>query len=150
MSQSLANILIHLVFSTKDRRPFIPPEHEPRLHQYISTVASDLQSPVIFINGMPDHVHLLFSLSRNMTISEFVSKIKANSSRWMKAVHHFDSPFAWQKGYGAFSIGESSRQVAIDYIANQKEHHKKMSFQEELLALLRKNKVAFDEKYLWD
>jgi putative transposase len=150
MAQSLANLLIHIIFSTKHRQPHIVPEFEHRLHQYITSVCHSLDSPVIYIGGMPDHIHILLSLSRTITVSELISKIKSNSSRWIKTIDPQCKDFSWQKGFGAFSLGESSRNNAIKYIANQKKHHATMSFQEEYLKLLMKYDVKFDEKYLWD
>lgn len=150
MAQSLSNILLHIVFSTKDRRPLIPLDLEPRLYQYISGICDNLGCPVIYIGGMSDHTHILLSLGRTIPVSELISKIKANSSRWVKSIDAVHSSFAWQGGYGAFSIGESSRQQAINYIANQKAHHTTITFQEEFLLLLNKYRISVDEKYLWD
>jgi len=150
MAQSLSNVLVHAVFSTRERRLLITSELEMRLQKYISTVCDDLGCPAIYMGGMPDHIHILVKLGRTISISDFISKIKANSSRWVKSVDPLHHSFEWQRGYGAFSVSESSRQKVIDYVANQKEHHKQVSFQEEFLLLLRRYNVPFNEKYLWD
>jgi len=148
MAQSLSNILIHLVFSTKDRIQLIKPEIEQRLYLYIKSLSTDLNCPILTIGGMPDHIHILLNLSRTISLSEYMTKIKANSSKWMKKESGCD--FSWQKGYGGFSLAQSTLDGAMNYIANQKEHHKKYSYQDELRLLLNKYKVHFDEKYLWE
>lgn len=139
--------MLHIIFSTKDRRPLISDNLEGRLHAYIATVCEDLGCPVILIGGMPDHVHIFLSLGRTIAVSELISKTKANSSRWAKAI---EPSFSWQSGYGVFSVSESARQPVINYIANQKSHHAKFSFQDEFRLLLAKYQVSFDEKYVWD
>lgn len=150
MSQSLSNILLHIVFSTKNREPLILDEIESRLHQYLQEICKDSGCPAIVSNGMADHIHILVSLSRTISASELVSKLKSNSSRWIKTIDKRYESFSWQTGYGIFSLGESNRQSAIQYILNQKDHHKTVSFKEEFKVLLEKYRVSFDEKYLWD
>jgi REP element-mobilizing transposase RayT len=149
MPQSLSRILIHLIFSTKGREPYIPPEIQPRLHAYLSGVAANLDSPSLRIGGVADHVHLLLALGRTVSIAEVVEEVKKASSRWMKAdggVNHF----SWQSGYGAFSIGESQVDTLVRYINNQERHHRTMSFQDEYRRLLERYGVPSDERYLWD
>jgi putative transposase len=150
MSQSLSNILIHIVFSTKERRPFIQPAIEQDLHHYITGICEAHDCPVYQIGGMEDHIHILISLSRTISLSKLIGEIKANSSKWIKGKGLNYQYFAWQSGYGVFSIGQSGFQPTVHYIAQQKEHHKKGSFQEEFLSMLKKYQVSFDEKYLWD
>ncbi len=147
---SYTNLKYHVVFSTKDRWPYLEPSVRERLYQYMVTVCEELGCPVIKIGGVEDHVHLLIALSRTMTISEFVQKLKAKSSRWVKQFGGNFEKFAWQCGYGAFSVSQSQMPKVVDYIANQEEHHRKQTFQNEFRALLRSHKIKFDEKYVWD
>jgi len=150
MTQTFSDVLLHIVFSTKNRQPFIHSGIENRLHQYIVAVCKDLDSPIIQIGGMPDHLHILLSLSRQITIGDLLSKIKSNSSRWVKTIDINSKSFQWQKGYGVFALGASSRETAIRYIANQKNHHKKFTFQTEFISLLKKYNIKYDETDLWD
>jgi putative transposase len=148
MSQSLAKVLIHLVFSTKNRQPLIPAEIEPALHAYIAGTFEELQCTAILVGGTSDHIHALFALSKSAALKDVVQQVKQGSSVWMKDKGHRD--FYWQSGYGAFSIGESGVAALKTYIRDQKKHHRKLSFQDELRALLRKYNIPFDERYLWD
>ena len=150
MSQSLSKILVHLVFSTKHRAPLILPEFEDKLHGYMVGILKELDSPLIQIGGTSDHVHLLFNLSKNRALTEVIQEVKGSSSKWIRSQPHCPSEFFWQGGYGAFSIGQSNFDDVREYIANQKEHHKKRSFQDELRLLLSKYGVEFDERYIWD
>ncbi|MCW8129291.1 MAG: transposase [Planctomycetota bacterium] len=148
MGQSLANVMVHLVFSTKNRAATIHADMEAPLHRYMSGIARNLESPALSVGGMADHVHLLCVLSKNLAIAELVLKLKRESSVWAKKQGVAD--FYWQGGYGAFSIGASGRAQAVAYIRNQKKHHQKLSFQEEFRAILAKYRVAYDERYVWD
>ena len=150
MSQSLSDILIHVVFSTKERRPMIRPEIEEELYRYISALCRDAKSPVIRIGGVADHLHILLSLARTISASDLIVSIKANSSRWIKTKGEFYRIFSWQNGYGAFSVSQSMRARVVNYIAQQKEHHQKISFKEEFLMMLQKANIEFDERFLWD
>jgi len=150
MSQSLANILIHIIFSTKKRKPFIQPEIIQDLHQYMGGISRHLKTPVHEIGGIEDHVHLLISLPRTLTLSKFIEEIKKGSSKWMKTNGEQYNQFAWQNGYGAFSIGQSKFDILRKYIQNQHDHHKKISFQNEFRYFLNKYHIEFDEKYVWD
>jgi putative transposase len=150
MAQSLANVLVHLVFSTKNRRPLIRPEVEHELHPYLAAVCREMGCPALDVGGTEDHVHILFSLSRTVTLSKLDEEVKKRSSKWIKTKAEGYADFAWQAGYGAFSIGQSGVAGVKQYIAEQKEHHRKVSFQEELRALLRRYQVEFDERYLWE
>lgn len=149
MPQSLANVLVHLVFSTKHREPLIGRETRPRLHAYMAGILDNLKCPPLQIGGVEDHVHILCTLSRTITIAELVEEVKKGSSRWIK-VEGGAPGFVWQAGYGAFSIGESQADTVIRYIQNQEEHHRKMTFQEEYRRLLDRYRVAYDERYVWD
>lgn len=148
MPQSLSRVLIHLVFSTKNREPIIAPGIRPRLHGYIVGILDQLKSPSIQTGGVADHVHILFALGRTTTQAEIVEEVKKNSSKWMKADGGVPG-FSWQAGYGAFSIGESQVETAVRYIQNQEEHHRKVTFQEEYRKFLERYKISYDEKYVW-
>jgi REP element-mobilizing transposase RayT len=148
--QSLSSILIHLVFSTKHREPFITTEIEPELHPYLATVFRECGSPAITIGGDKDHIHALFTLSRTWAVADVVEEVKKRSSKWIKTKGSRFSQFQWQAGYGAFSIGQSNVAALKKYIAMQKEHHRRRTFQQEYLDLLRKYNVEYDERYVWD
>ena len=149
MSQSLSNILVHIIFSTKERRPFILPEISETLYNYIAAIARSFESHVHEIGGIEDHLHLLLTLPRTIPLSKLVEEIKKNSSKWIKTKGSFYSDFSWQNGYGAFSIGQSNFEAVQKYIQNQKEHHKKVSFQDEYRNFLKNYKISYDEKYVW-
>ena len=150
MSQSLANNLIHLVFSTKHREPWLANAVRPALHAYLSTVFKNLQCPVLILNSVEDHIHIFFSLHRTVALSSVVENAKTSSSKWLKTQAADLSSFSWQGGYGAFSVSESNVATVKQYIACQEEHHRKISCQDELRAFLVKHKMEFDERYLWD
>ncbi len=150
MPQSLANILVHLVFSTKDRRPLIDEGISDELHRYLSTACKTCGCPALRVGGTADHVHILFSLSRTTTVADVVQTVKADSSKWAKTKGRKYEQFAWQAGYGAFSISQSQVNRLTRYIAEQVKHHTTGTFQDEFRALLRKYEVEYDERYVWD
>lgn len=150
MPQSLSFVLVHLVFSTKNRDPFIRPEDEPRLYSYLGGIARDCRSPAYTVGGTEDHVHLLCNLSRTLTVANLLEELKSRSSKWVKTLAGSYNDFHWQHGYGAFSIGHSQENVLRAYIAAQKEHHRKRTFQDEFRELLDKYEVDYDERYVWD
>ena len=151
MPQSLANIIIHLVFSTKDRNELIVGHLEKSLYAYMRGIADNIKSPILEIGGMPDHLHMLFQLPRTLTLSEAVQQLKIGSSRFVKEKEADKaSGFARQRGYGAFSVSPSQKNQVIKYIRMQKEHHQKCSFQDEYRALIAKHEMALDERYVWD
>ena len=149
MPQSLSQVMIHLVFSTKNREPFINQTIQDRLHGYILGILSQMKCPSIQTGGVADHVHILFVLGRTTTQAEVVEEVKKSLSKWMKADGGVPN-FSWQKGYGVFPVSESHREKVIDYIKNQEEHHRTITFQEEYRKLLEKYRIPFDEKYVWD
>ena len=149
MPQSLSQVMIHLVFSTKNREPFINQTIQDRLHGYILGILGQMKCPSIQTGGVADHVHILFVLGRTTTQAEVVEEVKKSSSKWMKADGGVPN-FSWQNGYGVFSVSESHREKVIDYIKNQEEHHRTITFQEEYRKLLEKYRIPFDEKYVWD
>ena len=150
MAQSLADVILHFVFSTKGRIPWIRSDIEEELYQYISGICRNLDSPVIKINGVKDHIHVLLQLGKTMPISKLISEIKSNSSRWIKTKGDHYRDFAWQGGYGVFSLSRPSLEGAKKYLSSQKEHHTKVSFKEEFLEMLKRAQISYDEKYLWD
>ncbi len=149
MSQSLARILIHVVFSTKNREALITDTIQPNGFAYMATVGRDLGCEVFRVGGMPDHVHLAVGLSRTICVADFVKKVKQTASVWMKE-NGGSSRFEWQAGYGAFSIGESQLSTLTRYIDNQADHHRVRTFQDEYRTMLAKYGVQADERYLWD
>ena len=149
MPQSFASIHLHIIFSTKDRAPMIDPDLAPRLFDYIGGIVRERGCKLIEAGGMPDHVHLLVSVNREVTVSGLVRDIKANSSAWVHEIFP-GRLFAWQSGYGSFSVSQSLLPSAQAYIQNQTKHHATMSFQDQFLQLLRKHQIEFDERYVWD
>jgi Transposase and inactivated derivatives len=147
MPQSLVKILVHIVFSTKDRIDLIPVQLEDELYRYIHGIIENKGARLIIAGGISNHIHLLVSLGR-MDVSELIGDIKRSSSVWMK--DKGVRKFYWQKGYGAFSIGQSQVAEVSRYIRNQKEHHSKQSYQDEFRALCNKYEVEIDERFVWD
>jgi putative transposase len=148
MPQSLSLIVIHVIFSTKDRRPVLGAEILPELFAYLATVARTTGCECYRIGGVADHVHLAIRLSRTKSVAEIVEELKGASSRWLKTKGVSD--FAWQRGYAAFSVGPADLSALVEYISDQEEHHRKRSFQDEFRALLKRYGVEFDERYVWD
>ncbi|MEO7098524.1 MAG: IS200/IS605 family transposase [Luteolibacter sp.] len=150
MSQSLARILLHIVFSTKDREPRLDAAIRPGVFAYLAEVGRDMGCEVYRVGGMPDHVHLAIQLPRTVTVSDFVRKVKATSSAWIKKQNPSHAGFSWQAGYGVFSLGASQLQVLTRYIDRQEEHHRARGFKEEYREFLAKYGVEYDERYVWD
>ena len=150
MPQSLSSVLIHLIFSTKNREPFITPSIEPELFPYMAKIFRELKSPSLAINEMPDHVHVLFSLARVITIADILEEVKTETSKWIKTKGPEFRNFHWQRGYGAFSIGQSQVEEVKRYIHNQKEHHRRVTFREEYRQFLKAYGIEYDERYVWD
>lgn len=154
MAQSLSQLYTHIVFHINfNYNVKIPEELQSRLHAYLATTCKNQKSPSIIVGGVEDHIHILCRLSKNIAPSKFLEELKTDSSKWIKnQSKEFDlilSKFSWQKGYGIFSVSSSQVKNVKKYISNQSEHHKKMSFKEEYLLLLKKYNVEYDEKYLW-
>ena len=146
MSQTLTRLLVHAVWSTKLRRELITPDIQPDLFTYIGGICRNLECPLIEIGGVEDHIHVLFNLSKNLALAEAIMHIKKDSSKWIKPRVR---GFGWQDGYGGFTIGASQVPAVRRYIKTQRQHHTRMSFQDELLALLRRYKVDYDPRYIW-
>jgi REP element-mobilizing transposase RayT len=151
MSQSLAQVYLHLVFSTKERRPFL---HDPAIrdeaHKYLGGTCNNLDCPVLRVGGIADHVHILCRLGRTCSIGDLVKELKRVSSQWLKSKAPDLSDFYWQNGYGAFSISPGHLEALRIYIANQEEHHRTVTFQDEFRRLLTKYGLEWDERYVWD
>ena len=150
MPQSLSAVLVHLVFSTKNREPFITPDIESELHPYMATVFREYNSPSLTIGGTTDHLHALFTLGRSVAIADIVEEVKTSSSKWIKTKGREYRNFHWQRGYGAFSIGQSNVTALKRYIRNQKAHHRRVTFQDEYRNFLNRYEIDFDERYVWD
>jgi REP element-mobilizing transposase RayT len=140
-------ILIHVVFSTKNREPMIPEDIEHDLHAYIGGICRNLDCVLMSAGGVPDHTHLLVNLSKALSLSDLMLNVKRDSSAWLNA--RLDSEFRWQEGYAGLSIGRSQLESVRRYLANQKEHHRQVTFKEELVELLRRYEIEFDERYIW-
>ena len=149
MAQTLTSLLVHIVFSTKHRQPLIYAEIESNLFAYMGGILRNNNSRLITAGGTEDHVHLLVSQSKIIALSELVMDVKKDSSSWLKTQGRGFRNFHWQDGYGGFSVGVSEVPRLTQYIANQKEHHRKVTFQEELLQFLKEYEIEYDERYLW-
>jgi len=150
MPQSLARLHIHLVFSTKNREDLITDTIRAPLHAYMATVLQNLGCHPVIINSVSDHVHILLDLARTVTVSQAAEDVKKSSSKWIKTQGASFGGFAWQSGYGAFAVSESNRAAVHKYIANQEEHHRRRTFQDEYREFLVRHHISFDEKYVWD
>ena len=150
MPQSLSLVVVHLIFSTKERRPFLNTEMGASAHAYLSAVARNIGCECYRAGGEEDHVHLAIRLSRTITIADLVENLKTASSKWAKTQSTDLKDFSWQRGYGCFSISPMDLDALIDYIDRQQEHHKKRTFQEEFRMFLEKYGVEYDEAYVWD
>jgi len=150
MPQSLSAVYVHLVFSTKERRPFLRDETiRAALHSYLGGISKQLECPPIIVGGADDHVHLLARFGRKITQAEWVKELKRVSNLWLKKEHPIQG-FEWQGGYADFSVSESNIEQVRRYIAQQPEHHKKINFQDELRLLLKRHRVEWDERYIWE
>jgi putative transposase len=150
MSQSLAQVLVHLVFSTKGREPWIEDEFRDELHAYTGGIVENHRDTLLKAGSVRDHIHLLLAHPRTIAPADLVKEIKIGSAKWVKAQGTRFGHFQWQSGYGLFSISPSHRPALEDYLGNQAEHHRLTSFQEEYRRLLEKYQIAFDERYVWD
>ena len=148
MSQSFTNLLYHIIFSTKDRRPLITLDYQPRLYDYIGGILRNTGGISLGINGVEDHVHVLAKLRPDKALSDVLRELKANASGWMHDVFPRLSDFSWQRGYGAFTVSQSNLQQVQRYLANQKEHHQEVSFRDEFITFLKANEIEFDERYV--
>jgi REP element-mobilizing transposase RayT len=151
VSQSLVQIYVHLVFSTKNRQPFLRDERfRDRLHAYLAGICNNHESPALKIGGVEDHVHIVARLGKTIDIAALIRELKRDSSKWIKAESPNLADFAWQSGYGAFSVSPSHVDPLVKYVANQVEHHRRETFQDEFRRLCAKYGVPIDERYVWD
>jgi putative transposase len=150
MPQSLSLVIIHVIFSTKERRPFLVSDNRPKLHAYMATVARNSDCEAYCVGGVADHVHLAIRLSRTISIAKLVETLKTASSKWLKVQSPDLAAFSWQRGYGCFSVAPSDLKAIKDYIDSQEEHHKNRTFQDEFRMFLNKYGVDYDEAYVWD
>ena len=150
MPQSLSRVIVHGIFSTKDRVPNLNPEIHPELFAYLAAILNSEGHEVIKVGGHIDHVHALFGLSRTMTIADTIQVVKTSSSKWIKTKGLSYQGFAWQHGYAAFGVSESNVDAAVRYISNQDIHHVGHSYQDEFRALMKKHGIDIDEMYVWD
>jgi putative transposase len=149
MAKSYTNLLYHMVFSTRERRPLITPERRERLYEYLGGAVRGEGGISLAIGGIEDHLHLLAKLRPDKALSDLLRVLKANSSGWMHDVFPDARDFFWQNGYGAFTVSASQVPAVSSYIANQERHHKKRSFRDEFIQMLHVNQIELDEKYLW-
>ena len=150
MSQSLSKIILHNVFSTKHRAPLIPYSLKDELYAYLTIASQSLGSYVHKIGGTSDHIHICCTLPRTVTVSTLLENFKSSSSRWMKTKGKHLSNFAWQNGYASFSVNPYHFDGLLQYIENQEQHHRKACYKEEVVGLLKRHSVEYDERYLWN
>jgi REP element-mobilizing transposase RayT len=150
LGQTLTCLHYHLVFSTKSRLPQISPDLCARLYDYMGGITKGERGLLFSAGGTEDHVHLLVSLPAQPSLADFLRLIKTNSSKWVHGTFEQHRAFAWQTGYGAFSVSRSNDEDVRRYITTQAEHHRRMSFQEEFIEFLRRHEITFDERYIWE
>ncbi len=149
MPHSYVNLLYHIVFSTKERQPLIKESYQTRLYEYLGGTIRGLGGAALEINGIEDHVHVLAKLRQDKAVSDVLRDLKANASGWLHDVFPELKQFAWQNGYGAFTVSAGQIETVRRYIANQKAHHQQQSFEDEFVQLLKMHEVEYDERYLW-
>jgi putative transposase len=149
MAGTYTNLLYHVVFSTKERRQFITPAIEAELYAYIGGIIRNQKGTLLEINGVSDHIHLLAKFKPSLAVSDMIRDIKANSSKWLNDEKSKLRKFGWQDGFAAFTVSESQVDRIGGYIRNQKKRHQRMSFKEELIAILQRNRIEYDERYVW-
>jgi REP element-mobilizing transposase RayT len=150
MPQSLSKVILHIVFSTKNREPWLDSDVRPRMHAYVATICRDLGADFVHVGGIADHVHILTTLPRTASPAQLIEQIKKASSKWIKTLDSGYRGFFWQRGYGAFSVSPSQLDAVLQYVDAQQEHHRTRTFQEEYRELLRRHGIDFDERYIWD
>ena len=150
MPQSLSLVIVHVIFSTKDRHPTLDATLRPKLHTYLATVARNTGCECHRAGGVADHVHLALRLARTVTIADLVGELKTASSKWVKTQAPALADFAWQRGYACFSVGPTDLPALEAYIDDQEKHHQARTFQEEFRTFLKKYGVKYDEAYVWD
>ena len=147
MGHTLTNVLVHVVFTTKNREKSLSAVVRKRLHAYLAQVIVDEGGRTLIVNGGLEHVHILLRLPAKLALSSLIGKAKSNSSRWLR--RGLLPGFSWQEGYAAFSVSQSQRDAVFRYVAAQEERHRRQDFEAELLSLLKRNELEYDERYLW-
>ena len=150
MPQSLTKLYAHLIFSTKNREPFLRDEIRERVDGYLATVIRSVDSPYVVVGGVADHVHILFDMGKMHAPVEFVEQVKRESSKFVKTLGPQYRNFYWQRGYGMFSVSPTHLADAEEYVRNQEEHHRMKTFQEEYREFLERYNIRYDEQYVWD
>ncbi|MBL8825017.1 MAG: IS200/IS605 family transposase [Planctomycetia bacterium] len=151
MPQSLSQVLLHIIFSTKHRAARLQDvELRKRLHAYMATILNDNDSPTLIINGTENHIHILCMLSRKWSVAQLIQEVKTEPSKWLKQQRPDYFDFHWQNGYGAFSVSSSMKDTVYRYIENQEEHHRAMSYEDEFRTICSKHGISWDERYVWD
>jgi putative transposase len=150
MPQSLSKVIVHIVFSTKNREPWLDSTIRPRMHAYLATICRDLGGEAFRVGGVADHVHIVTTLARTLSQADMIEAIKKSSSKWIKTLGARYRGFFWQRGYGAFSVSPSQLDALLQYVETQEAHHRIRTFQQEYRELLRRHGVEFDERYVWD
>ncbi|MBI4325650.1 MAG: IS200/IS605 family transposase [Chloroflexi bacterium] len=150
MANTFTSLHYHIVFSTKHREPWIRPDLQERVWTYLGGIARENGLKALLVGGMPDHDHIALAMPPTHAMSKALQLIKGGSSKWIKEVFPAMRGFAWQDGYGAFTVSKSNLDEVVEYIRNQPEHHRVKTFQEEFLAFLIRHKIEYDERYLWD
>ena len=151
MPQSLANVIVHIVFSTKDRKPFLEDKDiREQMHRQLGGTSKTLKCPPIIVGGIQDHIHLLARQARTISLADWVKELKRVTSIWIKEQNPGHKSFQWQAGYGAFSVSQSNVSDVVRYIQRQEEHHRKFDFKREFRSLLERHEIEYDERYVWD
>lgn len=150
MGHTHTRLLMHVIFSTKDRIPYLVPDRRNEIFKYMSGILKNLNCLSLAIGGVSDHAHMFLELHQTASVADVVGKVKGNTSKWIHDSHVLQPSFSWQRGYAAFSVSDSSAESVLRYIAEQERHHQKWTFQDEVRLFLTKNRISFDEKYLWD
>jgi REP element-mobilizing transposase RayT len=150
MPQSLSKVVLHIIFSTKDREPWLDSDVRTRVQAYLATICRDLGAELVYVGGVADHIHIVSTLSRTLSQAQLIEQIKKTSSKWIKTVDARYRGFSWQRRYGAFSVSPSQLESVRRYIDKQPEHHRTRTFQKEYRELLHKHGVDFDERHVWD
>ena len=150
MGHTYTNLLNHFIFSTRDRLPYLHAERRLDVFTYIGGIIRQLNASALNVGGVEDHVHMLIRLPASLSVAKMVELVKTNSSRWIHEWRVLHRSFAWQAGYSAFSVSESQCEEVSKYITNQEEHHRKLTFQQELVAFLKRSHIQYDERYIWN
>ena len=150
MPQSLSKVILHIIFSTKNREPWLDPAIRPRMHAYLATICRDWVAEALHVGGVADHVHIVTMLPRTLSQAQLIERIKKPSSKWIKVTEIRYRGFFWQRGYAAFSVSPSQLGAVLQYVKRQEEHHRTRTFQEEYRELLLRHGIEFDERYVWD